>query len=88
MTGVVFTVHSARPDDVGAVEIIYSSEREARAFAESRSRDYRVRSASVTRFHVGQFGARHPVAFYVDGSEQPQRFNRPRLYPTASVTDA
>jgi hypothetical protein len=81
---VVFTVHSTRPDDVGAVEIVYRSEPEARAFAESRSRDYRVKSTSVTRFEVGEFGTRRPIAFYVDGREQPQRFNRTQLYPTAS----
>lgn len=81
---VVFTVHATRPDDLGAVEIIYSSEREARAFAESRSRDDRILSASVTRFDLGQFGTRHPIAFYIDGTEQLQRFNRPLLYPTAT----
>jgi hypothetical protein len=85
---VVFTVHTTRPDDVGAVEIIYMSEQEARAFAESRSRDFRVLSASVTRFLVGQFGTRHPIALYVEGAEQPQRFDRPQLYPTACVTES
>jgi hypothetical protein len=85
---VVFTVHATRPDEVGAVEIIYSSEQEARAFAESRSRDLRVQSASVTRFLVGQFGTRHPVALYVDGTEQPQRFDRPQLYPAAFLTES
>lgn len=80
---VVFTVHTTRPDNGGTVEVIYGSEREARAFAESRSRDLRVQSARVTRFLVGQFGTRHPVALYVDGTEQPQRFDRPQLYPAA-----
>lgn len=82
MTDAVFSVHTARPDDVGAVEIVFSTEREARSFAESRSRDHRVLSASVTRFLIGELGTRHPVAYYVDGIEKPQRFNRPQLYPT------
>lgn len=88
MIDVVFTVHTTRPEDAGTVEVIYGSEREARAFAESRSRDLRVKSASVTRFLVGQFGTRHPIALYVAGTEQPQWFNRPHLYPAAAVGDS
>jgi hypothetical protein len=87
MIEVVFTVHTARPDDAGTVEVVYGSEREARAFAESRSRDLSVVSASVTRFLVGQFGTRHPIALYVAGAEQPQWFNHPHLYPSAAVDD-
>lgn len=85
MSDVVFTVHANRPDDTGGVEIIYDTEGEARAFAESRSRDQRVLSASVTRFDLGRFGSRLPIAFYVDGSERAQRFNRPQLYPSAAA---
>jgi hypothetical protein len=76
----VFAVHTYRPDDVGAVEIVFTTEPEARRYAADRSRDFRVLAASVTRFVVGQLGTRHPVAWFVDGVEQP---NRPgRLYPT------
>lgn len=82
MTDVVFSVHTAIPDDVGAVEIVFLTESEARSFAASRSRDHLVLSASVTRFLIGQLGTRHPVAYYVNGIEKPQRFNRPQLYPT------
>jgi hypothetical protein len=79
----VYSVHTARPDDVGAVEIVFTTEREARAYALDRSRDWRVLAASVTRFVVGQLGTRHPVAWYVDGIDQPHRAARPgRLYPT------
>lgn len=81
MSELIYSVHTARPDDLGAVEIIYRSEREARAFAADRSRDHRVLSASVTRFVIGELGTRRPVAWYVDGVEQPQRWDRP-LYPT------
>lgn len=81
MTDHVYSVHTSGPDDVGAVEIIFRSEGEARAFAVDRSRDYRVLSASVTRFAVGELGTRHPVAWYAGGVEQPPRWDR-RLYPT------
>jgi hypothetical protein len=40
-------------------------------------------AASVTRFTVGELGTRHPVAWFVDGQEQPQREPRPgSFYPT------
>lgn len=79
----MFTVHVTRPDDIGAIEIIFLVERDARAFAEDRSRDFRVLAASVTRFVVGELGTRHPLAWYTDGVEQPHRSTRPgRLYPT------
>lgn len=83
----VFSVHTSGPDNVGAVEIIFRTEGEARAFALDRSRDYRVLSASVTRFIVGQLGSRHPVAWYADGVEQARRWDR-RLYPTDGQTAA
>lgn len=80
--GEVFAVHAARPDDVGAVEVIFGSEQEARAYAVSRSRDHRVLSASVTRYAVGELGTRRPVAWYVGGAEQPRRFDRPGMFPS------
>ncbi len=86
MSEVVFSVHTTRPDEVGSVEIIFKTQREACAFAKDRSRDFRVVSASVTGFVVGELGTRHPVAWYVRGAEQPQRFDR-QLYPTDGVTD-
>lgn len=82
----VYSVHTTRPDDVGAVEIVFTTEREARSYAADRSRDFRVLAVSVTRFVVGELGTRHPVAWYVDGAEQPDRATRPgRLYPTDGV---
>jgi hypothetical protein len=79
----VYSVHTTRPDDIGAVEIVFTSEREARAYAKDRSTDWRVDAVSVTRFVVGQLGTRRPVAWFVNGFEQPQRAPRPgRLYPT------
>lgn len=81
MSGMVFSVHTTKPDDVGAVEIIFSTEHEARKYAQERSTDQQVLAASVARFVVGELGTRHPVAWYVDGTEQPHRFDR-RLYPT------
>jgi hypothetical protein len=79
----IFTVHTARPDDIGAVEIVFTTESEARAYAADRSKDWRVMAASVTRFTVGELGTRHPVAWFVDGQEQSQREPRPgSFYPT------
>jgi hypothetical protein len=81
--GAVYSVHTTRPDDVGAVEVVFTSEREAREYAQDRSSDWRVLAASVTRFVVGQLGTRHPVAWFVGGIEQPPRSTRPgRLYQT------
>jgi hypothetical protein len=80
----VYSVHVTRPDDVGAVEIVFTSEREACAYAKDRSTDWRVVAASVTRFTIGELGTRHPVAWFVDGAKQSPRAARPgdRFYPT------
>ena len=78
----VFTVHTVKPDDVGAVEVVYLDEQLARAYAVSRSTDFRVLAVSVTEFTVGQLGTRSPVAFYRDGVLQDERAQRPgSLYP-------
>src|SRR5690242_17601853 len=90
---VVFAVHTTRPDEeAGAVEVIFTDERSARAYARSRSGDHRITSASVTRYTLGQLGARHPITWYRDGDEQDIRATRPdrRYYPTdypASVSE-
>lgn len=82
MAHVVYSVHTTRPDDIGAVEIVFTGEREARAYAADRSCDFRVLAVSVTRFVVGELGTRHPVAWYVAGIEQPPRTARPGpMYP-------
>jgi hypothetical protein len=82
--GTVYLVHATKPDDVGAaVEIVFTTEDEARAYALDRSRDWRVLAVSVTRYLIAELGTRHPVAWYVNGAEQPRRAPRPgRLYPT------
>jgi hypothetical protein len=82
---VVFAVHTTRPDEgAAAVEVIFTDERSARTYARSRSTDWRITSASVTRYTLGQLGARHPVTWYRDGDEQNIRAKRPdwRYYPT------
>ena len=81
MADTVYSVHATRPDDVGAVEVIFGSEAEAREYARSRSLDDRVLSTSVTSFRVGRLGTRQSVAWFVEGNEQPRSFSR-RLYPT------
>jgi hypothetical protein len=80
----VYSVHTTRPDDIGAVEIVFRTERDAIAYAKDRSTDWRVLAASVTRFTIGELGTRHPVAWFVDGEPQPPRAPRPggRFYPT------
>lgn len=79
----VYSVHTTRPDDAGSVEIVFTTGREARAYAADRSTDWRIIAASITRFTIGELGNRHSVAWYVDGVEQPPRKARPgRLYPT------
>ena len=78
----IYTVHTTRPDDVGAVEVVFSDEQEAMAYAVDRSRDHRVVAVSVTSFVLGQLGTRHPVAWYMDGRMQDTRGARPgRMYP-------
>ena len=82
---VVFAVHTTRPDEgAGAIEVIFTDERSARSYARSRSNDWRITSASVTRYTLGQLGTRHPVVWYQHGDEQDIRASRPdhRYYPT------
>lgn len=76
----VFSVHTVRPDDVGAVEVVFLSESEARTYAADRSTDQRVLATSVTRFTVARLGTRHPLAWFVKGTEQDPRSNRPGGY--------
>ena len=80
----VYAIHTVRPNDaVGAVEVIYTDEQDARSYAASRSTDYTISSASVTRYAVGQLGDRTPLALYVDGQERLRdRWDGPRLYPS------
>lgn len=79
----MYSVHTTRPDEVGAVEIVFTTEHEALAYAQDRSTDWRVLATSVTRFVVGELGSRHSVAWFVNGVKQPQRSARPGpLYPT------
>ncbi|MBP2369921.1 hypothetical protein SAMN05216207_109311 [Pseudonocardia ammonioxydans] len=81
MSDTVYSVHATKADDVGAVEIVFRTEGEARTYAQSRSSDDRVLSTSVTSFHVGRLGTRRSVAWFVDGVEQSVSFTR-RIYPT------
>jgi hypothetical protein len=84
----VYAVHTTRPDDVGAVEIVFEDECQACDYARSRSSDYRVLAVSVTSYVLGQLGTRHPVAWYRGGQEQNPRATRPGpYYPTDGVTD-
>jgi hypothetical protein len=77
----VYAVHTARPDEIGAVEIVFLGKEEARAYARDRSRDWRVLSASVTSYVVGQLGTRQPLVAYRDGEEINPR-GLQQMYPT------
>ncbi|MHA6620595.1 hypothetical protein [Pseudonocardia sp. DLS-67] len=83
----LFTVHVTKPGESGAVEIIFRSEADARAYAMDRSRDFRITSASVTRFALAELGTRHPVVWFRDGEEQPHRFHGPerQFYPAGGA---
>lgn len=81
----VFAVHTVKPDGgAGAVEVIFETEREARWYARSRSNDWRILSASVTSYVLGELGTRCPVVWFKDGDEMHPRAPRPdgRYYPT------
>ena len=56
--GTVYLVHATKPDDAGAVEIVFTTEGEARAYALDRSRDWRVVAVSVTRYVIAELGTR------------------------------
>lgn len=78
-------VHTTRPDEgAGAVEVVVTDEEAAHSYARSRSGDWRITNASVTRYTLGQLGTRHPVTWYRDRDEQDVRAARPdcRYYPT------
>ena len=78
----VYAVHTTRPEEVGAIEIIFAAEDEARSYARQRSRDARFLAASVTCYLVGILGSRKPLCWFVNGAEQDPR--TPRQYcPTA-----
>jgi hypothetical protein len=81
--GTVYLVHATKPDDTGVVEIVFTTEHEARTYALDRSRDWRILAVSITRYVIAELGTRYPVAWYVNGAEQPRRAPRPgKLYPT------
>jgi hypothetical protein len=69
----LYAVHSTRADETGAVEVLFRAEAEARAYAVSRSTDFQILAAVVTRYILGQLGTRHPVAWYVNGEPQDAR---------------
>lgn len=83
MTAVyAYTVHCAKDDELGAVEIVFTDEALAYQYARERSLDPRVRSTSITRFTVSQLGTRHPLAVFIEGELRPRPHHGPnRLYP-------
>jgi hypothetical protein len=85
----VFAVHATKPDDVGAVEVVWRSERLARQYAAERSTDFRVLATAVTCYRLDMLGTRRSIAWYVKGVEQPIRKPRPGpLYPAAPVDES
>lgn len=85
----VFTVHTVRADDIGAVEVIFISEDQARSFARDRSQDFHVLAASICRYTLGLLGTRTAITWYSGGIEQDTRSPRPgRLYPADGAITA
>jgi hypothetical protein len=85
----VYAVHATKPDDVGVVEVVWRTERQARKYAAERSTDFHVLATAVTRYQLGVLGARTSIAWYVKGVEQPIRQPRPgSLYPAAPVDES
>lgn len=66
----VYAVHVDHRDHTGQTEVIYHQERHARAHALVRSTDTGISGVTITRYTVDVHGARMPVAWYVDGTEQ------------------
>ncbi len=60
---------------VGHIEVIWTSEAQARAHAMRRSRDPGVLYASVTVFMLDELGTRYPLVWYQHGEEN--RNDRP-----------
>jgi hypothetical protein len=78
----MYAVHSTRPDETGAVEVLFASEAEACEYAIRRATDFRVVASVVTRYALGELGSRHPVAWYVNGEPQDHRALPARaMYP-------
>jgi len=78
----VWTVHAVRLNEIGAVETIFADLPSAVAYAVERSTDPTVRSTSVTRYVLDEYGTRTAHAWYVDGRVQDPRARRPgRIYP-------
>jgi hypothetical protein len=83
----VWAVHTRRagPDETpGAVEIIWASEEAAHRYARSRSQDWSIDSASVTRYTIGELGSRTPVEWWRNGERANGSGNPPgrQYYPT------
>jgi nitrous oxide reductase accessory protein NosL len=72
-TRYLYAVHSTRVGGASAVEVLFSSETEARTYAVSRSTDFHVLASVITRYVLGQLGTRHPVGWFVDGKPQDAR---------------
>lgn len=66
----VFGVHSVRPDEIYATEVIWTSQEPAEVYAKDLSTDPGVLAGAVTRFVVNSPGERKPVALYVAGQRQ------------------
>jgi hypothetical protein len=71
----IYSVHTTRPDDIGAVEIVFRTEREAIAYAMDRSTDWRIVATAVTRFTIGELA-------------DPAGSIRPRPHTVRTLTSA
>jgi hypothetical protein len=66
----IFAVHAVRATEVRPTEFLCEQLTDAERYAADRSNDPDVLAAGVTRFLLNEFGARRPLALYVDGVRQ------------------
>ena len=86
---VVYGVHSIRPDEISATELVCTSPEAAEDYARKLSTDPGVLAGAVTRFVLDTAGQRTAVALYVDGTRQcaPYVSDNRRVYANGHGAD-
>ena len=63
-------MHSVRPDEICATEVIWTVRVDAERYAREVSTDPGVLAGAVTRFVLNSPGERRPVTLFVQGKRQ------------------
>ncbi|WP_156994249.1 hypothetical protein [Pseudonocardia acaciae] len=66
----VYAVHTVRPREIRATEVIWTAAGDAESYAQALSTDPGVIAGAVTRFVLNSPGERKPVALFVHGMRQ------------------